>query len=123
MKRSPIEVEHIVGGPSHGWVHTHGLAVLGLPELEIRGVPAFLGTAASRLLVDVANHLAHGQVDPLPGATLTLDRYPQMRLELLGPGAGYDADHYGDTRLCLVDASADDTTAATSLPAMPFARA
>ena len=32
----------LVDGETKGWIHTHGMDVLGLPELEIRSCPAFL---------------------------------------------------------------------------------
>jgi len=123
VRRSAIDVHHILGGPTHGWVHTHGLAQLGLPELEIRGVPAFLGAAASRLLVEVANHLAEGKDTAEAGVLIQLDKQPAIRLDALGPTDDYDADHFQAVRFCLMDATADDTAPGRSFPAMPFARA
>ena len=96
---------------------------LGLPELEIRGVPAFLGAAASRLLVEVANHLAEGKDDAEHGVLVQLDKQPAIRLEALGPTDEYDTDHYQAIRFCLTDATADTTAPGRSFPAMPFARA
>ena len=43
-----IVLHHLTDGQAKGWLHTHGLAAHGKPELEIRNVPLFLGTAAER---------------------------------------------------------------------------
>ena len=38
----------------YGWLHTHGLAEKGFPELEIRDLPNFLHEAALPILKEVA---------------------------------------------------------------------
>ena len=40
-----------------GWVHTHGMDALGLPELEIRDCPAYFGEAAARILRQVCDYM------------------------------------------------------------------
>lgn len=45
------------GEETRGWVHTHGMAEHGCPELEIRGVPLFLMDAAGALLNDIAEYM------------------------------------------------------------------
>jgi hypothetical protein len=54
MKAKNVKVDGVIG---QGWVHTHGMAALGLPELEIRGVPNFLFDAAAGLLHHVAEYM------------------------------------------------------------------
>ena len=52
-------------GPARGWLHTHGLSVRGLPELETRNVPLFLGNAAAGVLNDFADYLLNEATAPL----------------------------------------------------------
>jgi len=52
-----------------GWVLTHGAARLGVPDLELYGVPAGSDEAAHRLLARVVGQLATGGL----GAPLTLE--------------------------------------------------
>lgn len=65
-------VIHLVSDSPKGWAHTHGLAKHGLPELEIRDVPLFLGPAASRILNQVANHMLHAEEPIKLGDTMAI---------------------------------------------------
>jgi hypothetical protein len=38
-KNERFEVEWVMGT---GWIHTHGMADRGYPEVEVRGIPDFL---------------------------------------------------------------------------------
>lgn len=44
-------------GPQFGWMHTHGMNELNLPDLEMRNVPLFLGTSAARFLNQIAQYM------------------------------------------------------------------
>ncbi len=53
-----IQVHLVTGGDEQlGWIHTHGMEEWDLPNLEIRGVPLFLGPEAASLLNHVATYM------------------------------------------------------------------
>jgi hypothetical protein len=53
-----IQVHLVTSGDEQlGWIHTHGMEEWDLPNLEIRGVPLFLGSAATSLLNHVATYM------------------------------------------------------------------
>ena len=58
------------------WAYTVGLTLLGRPELVITGLPL---TRATRVLNDVAAHLAHAKA-PAPGSEVTLIDGPLIEL-------------------------------------------
>ncbi len=95
--RKLIRIHHLTDGPCKGWVHTHGLAKLGRPELEIRHVPALFVSSACRILNSVAEYMLENPDRPvLPGHTMELDR-ATLLLFHEGKGddeAGYDSSHY-----------------------------
>jgi hypothetical protein len=101
-----IAVHSICDGPARGWLHTHGLAEHGKPELEIRSVPMFLSSAACSILNDVADYLLNDATRPLlAGETMVLGKSVVLAVAS-GPdeAAGYDPLHYeGQVRLRLVD--------------------
>ncbi|MFT3914386.1 MAG: hypothetical protein QM704_09785 [Anaeromyxobacteraceae bacterium] len=103
--RSLVTLEVVCDGPARGWVHTHGLAALGHPELEIRGVPMFLGHAAAQVLGDLVDYLVNDATHPLlAGQNVGLARASFQVVEgHPDEAAGYDAYHYVDPRLTLVD--------------------
>lgn len=104
--RREIVVDVVIDGPAKGWIHTHGLAARGLPELELRGVPLFLRDAAAGLLDDVAGYLLNDATRPLlPGQSIGCGaRSVQVIEGRPDPEAGYDPEHYsGCTRLTLID--------------------
>jgi hypothetical protein len=101
-----IVLHHICEGPSKGWLHTHGLAAHGKPELEIRDVPLFLGKLACRLLNELADYMLNDATRPVvAGERIQWGRCSIQVLEARpDPDAGYDAEHYaGGVRLVLVD--------------------
>ena len=63
--RREIELHFVTSGPAKGWLHTHGLAAHGKPELEIRKVPLFLRGAAGAVLNDLADYLLNDATTPL----------------------------------------------------------
>jgi hypothetical protein len=52
-----IVVEGIIDGNTKGWVHTHGMAKFGKPELEMRNVPLFLVGQATHLINQVCDYI------------------------------------------------------------------
>jgi hypothetical protein len=104
--RREITLHRLTEGPAKGWVHTHGLAAHGKPELEIRNVPSFLAAAAAGLLNDIADYLLNDAAAPLVAGELVEWGTVTIRVLEAGPDAerGYDPSHYdGCTRLVLVD--------------------
>ncbi len=95
--RKLIQIHHLTDGPCKGWVHTHGLAKLGRPELEIRRVPALFVSSACRILNSVAEYmLENGDRPVLPGHTMELDRATLLLFHegKADDAAGYDSSHY-----------------------------
>jgi hypothetical protein len=95
--RKLIQIHHLTDGPCKGWVHTHGLAKLGRPELEIRNVPALFVSSACRILNMVAEYmLEHHDKPVLPGHTMELDRATLLLFHqgTAADEAGYDSSHY-----------------------------
>jgi hypothetical protein len=92
-----IQIHFITDGPCKGWVHTHGLADHGQPELEIRRVPGLFVREACRILNSVAEYMLTRRDKPvLPGHTVELGR-DSVLLMLEGKPdheAGYDESHY-----------------------------
>jgi hypothetical protein len=106
--RREIVLHYITEGPARGWLHTHGLAVHGRPELEIRNVPLFLRGAAANLLNDLADYLLNDAAKPLVAGEL-IDLGGTTSLQVVAAGgdaeAGYDPAHYdGYIRLTVGDA-------------------
>ncbi len=107
--RREIVLDYLTDGPAKGWLHTHGLAAHGHPELEIRNVPAFLRIAAAGLLNDVAEYLLNdARVALLAGDLLHVGSSSiQVLAARPDAQAGYDPSHYeGCVRLVMVDAPA-----------------
>lgn len=104
--RREIVLHHLTDGPGRGWLHTHGLAAHGKPELEMRNVPVFLRGPAAGILNDVAEYLLNDASTPLVAGDLVHLGRSTIRVLAAGPDeeAGYDRAHYdGCVRLVLVD--------------------
>ena len=100
-------IEH---SPQRGWVHTHGMAALELPELEIRGVPLILMYDAASLLNHVAQYMLDGKRG-LHGARpvklhekMGVGHSRIVYFDKLPPVVG-DEDHFKDERWALTDAA------------------
>lgn len=101
-----IVLHHVTDGPAKGWLHTHGLAAHGKPELEIRNVPSFFAAAGGELLNDLADYLLNDASAPLLAGELLHWGAVTIRVLAASPDAdgGYDPAHYdGCNRLVLVD--------------------
>jgi hypothetical protein len=101
-----VEIHLVTDGPAKGWSHTHGLAAHGRPELEIRGVPLFLGSATARLLNDLADYLLNDAQAPLLAGQIIHGGRSALQVVAAhpDPDGGYDPAHYVDVRLLIVDA-------------------
>ncbi len=96
-------VLHVVQGPSGAsWVHTHGLAKLGVPDLEAHGVPPDLVGEVSSLFTDLAGDLALGdgpevgEPFDLPGGAVVLKPAAAVRGDAGVPAAelrGHDGPY------------------------------
>lgn len=100
---------HLVtdGDDTKGWIHTHGMDALGLPELEIKGIPLFMGTAACALLNEFGRYMMEnpdrpvleGQNIQMGPALFSVKECPRLSID---EGDG----HYTVRRLELVDSPA-----------------
>jgi hypothetical protein len=100
-------LHYITEGAGRGWLHTHGLAEHGKPELEIRNVPGFLRSAAANLLNDLADYLLNDATKPLVAGQLIHIGTTSLQVVAArgDEEAGYDPAHYdGYVRLTVEDA-------------------
>jgi hypothetical protein len=93
-ERSRIELHNVFGNVEAGhWLHTHGMAERGLPELEIRGVPSYLADFAGRALRQVCEYMQEPGVEVRLGETMQIGPNSVVRFDKLPPIAGGE-DHY-----------------------------
>jgi Domain of unknown function (DUF4261) len=85
-----------------GWIHTHGMAERGYPEVEVRGVPDFLAESAAGLIRDVCDYMLDEVVRIKPGETMETSTETRFQLIKPEPLAG-EEDHYSVERLQIVD--------------------
>lgn len=100
---STIQVHCVTSGePTKGWVHTHGMAEYGLPELEIRGVPVFLADPAAAVLREVCAYMLDSGKTIRLGENMGLDENTvfSFRKPISIPG---EEDHYAVERWELID--------------------
>lgn len=98
------EIEyHIVSQePVVGWVHTHGMAKFGKPELEIRDVPLFLSKGALSVLCEVCDYILNTGNNVRLGQTMEVERNMIFQFVKSTPIEGAE-DHFRDERWQLVD--------------------
>ena len=86
-----FDIHSVIGT---GWIHTHGMAERGYPDVEVRGVPDFLAEEAAELIGTVCSYK--------PGETMATS--PRTRFRLIKPEPFPCAeDHYAVERLQIVD--------------------
>ena len=85
-----------------GWIHTHGMAGRGYPEVEVRGIPDFLAEPATALIRHVCDYMLDEGVRIKPGMTMEISPRTRFRLIKADPLPGHE-DHYTDERLQIVD--------------------
>jgi hypothetical protein len=103
---------HVVtdGKETKGWVHTHGMAKHGKPELEIRGVPLFLAEDATRFINQVADYFLNGDKPVRLGESMQLGS--AMRTVVFAKGEpipGEEATHEGERWLITSDPRLEGT--------------
>jgi hypothetical protein len=97
-----IEIWMIYDGEgTRGWVLTVGLARLGLPELEVRGLPRFLMRSAGGMLNAVADYMLHGE-PVAAGENMIMGDNPAFKFVQADPIPGQE-QFYRDVRLLIVD--------------------
>ena len=93
--RQLIQIDMVI---DCGWVHTHGMSKLGLPELEINRVPNFLFEDAARLLNHVADYMVnHAKKRVEVGETMAVSDLCVFRFSPATPRPD-DLEHYKDER-------------------------
>lgn len=100
-----IEV-HVVtdGEQTRGWIHTHGMAAHGQPELEMRHVPLFLAPVAVAVLRSICRYMLTSPNPILAGQTMLQGEVP-IRFITPDPFPG-DEEHYRHPRLQIIDIDA-----------------
>jgi len=100
---SKIQVHCVTSGEeTKGWVHTHGMAEYGLPELEIRNVPVFLGVPASTVLRAVCEYMLDSGKRVSLGENMALNEKMAFSFRSAVPISGED-EHYKVERWELID--------------------
>jgi hypothetical protein len=97
--------------PESGWIHTHGLNRLGLPELEMLHVPGFLMESAAFLINHVAEYLRHPDKPVLVGQTMQVSDHTRFRFvrgtaDWMDEPEEGETSHYAVERWRIVDAEA-----------------
>jgi hypothetical protein len=75
---------------------------LGLPELEIRDCPAFLGESAARILLAVCDYMLDSGTVVKAGETMGISDKTRFRFVKSSPIPG-EEDHYETERLQIVE--------------------
>ena len=109
--RKPVNVRealelHLVGEPGQDecWVHTHGMADLGLPELEIRSVmPRFLMPDAAHLLMDIADYMLNSGKTVRVDEVVHLGDLAQVCFSVAHPANDGETAHYAVERWSVLD--------------------
>ncbi len=90
-----MQIHSLTDGPAKGWIHTHGLARHGKPELEIRMVPSMFFASAGRMLNEIGQYMLDSGRSIRPGDTMELGRTLLLMLEgKADEEGGYDGSHY-----------------------------
>jgi hypothetical protein len=99
-----IECHHVISGTeTKGWVHTHGMDQFGLPELEIRNVPAFLAVHAAAILRTVCDYMIDSGKKVALAETMAISDQSVVRFEKAEPMVGQE-NHYDTERWQIVEA-------------------
>jgi hypothetical protein len=98
-----IQIHHVIGGSdTKGWVHTHGMDRLGLPELEMREVPGFLVETAASILREACGYMIDSGKKVSLGETMAISDRAVFRFVMAEaiPGQEY---HYETERWQIVE--------------------
>jgi hypothetical protein len=102
VAKDVVRIDHVIGS---GWIHTHGMAAEGYPELEIMRIPLFLGKPASVLLYDVCDYMLRTGRRVKAGETMAASSGAVFRFERPEPMPSCE-NHYQLERLQIVDLEA-----------------
>jgi hypothetical protein len=98
-RRRPFRMDWVIGT---GWVHTHGMAEHGLPEVEARHMPDYLAESAAGLIRHVCDYMLDKGKRVKAGETMAIS--PRTRfLFVEGKPLPGEEDHYEVERLLIVD--------------------
>ena len=98
-----IHFHHVVSGThTKGWVHSHGMDQHGLPELEMRNVPAFLVEAAAHILREVCNYMIDSGNKVSLGETMAVSDRTAFHFAKAEPILGQE-NHYEAERWQIVE--------------------
>lgn len=92
----------ISGDGTKGWLHTHGMNRLGLPELEIRDVQLFLAEPAGALLRHVCDYMHNSGTRVYDGETMATSDKTIFRFVNSVPIPGQE-NHFEVERLRIVE--------------------
>jgi hypothetical protein len=104
-----------------GWLHTHGMDTLGLPELEMRHVPAFLMEEASHMLGQISKYMqdakngVEGTKPVHVGEIMAMSRQTRFRFVKAKPMPGAE-NHYDVERWQIVDVESRCACCGTTEP-------
>lgn len=85
-----------------GWIHTHGMAERGYPEVEVRHVPDFLAEPAADMIRHVCDYMLDSGTRIRPGETMETSPRTTFRLVKAEPLPGQEC-HFDVERLLIVD--------------------
>ena len=98
-----VQCDHVISGSdTKGWVHTHGMDRLGLPELEMRDVPGFLAESAAALLEHICDYMIDSGKKVSVGETMAVSKRTTFRFVKAEPIPGHD-NHYETERWQIVE--------------------
>lgn len=101
-RNCPVEgvlIHHVI---EDGWIHTHGMDAFGLPELEIRNVPALFVEAAAHILREACHYMKTPGVVVRVGETMAVS--PKTAFQFIRPDPlPGDEDHYEVERWQIVE--------------------
>jgi hypothetical protein len=102
-----VDVHLVTDGESRGWAHTHGMERLGLPNLQIFGIPLFMGPAAAGILNSIADYMVTSGKKVEVGQKMGLGPNCYVLLEKNAPPVWMTKEeiesHYDHERWTVVD--------------------
>lgn len=111
MSRKKVDVQKVIqvhATPEHEgkglWMHTHGMAELNHPDLEMRNIPAFLSPHACSLLNEICDYVINGGgIRIKAGERMQVGDLSRFQFMVAGPKSDEEKGHYETPRLEVVD--------------------
>jgi len=98
-----VHFHHVTSGENtKGWVHSHGMDQQGLPELEMRNVPAFLVEAAADILRETCKYMIESGNKVSLGETMAVSDRTVFRFVHANPIPGQE-NHFEAERWQIVE--------------------